>query len=91
MGPLQFSHTLLKLLAAVLVALEEVEASAAGAEQYGLALLCHAVGSIHGILHALHVGHGEPEGVEELVQFLIVQTHIDESTHFSRTRSAISV
>ena len=37
---------------------------------------------VYGILHALYIGYRQAELVKEIMQFLIVQSHVDQSGTF---------
>jgi UDP-N-acetylmuramate--alanine ligase len=45
--------------------------------EYGFAFLGHPVSSVYGILHALYIGYRQAELVKEIMQFLIVQSHVE--------------
>ena len=44
--------------------------------------MSHPVGRIHRILHGLDIGHGKSESVKEVMQLLVVQTHVNQSAAF---------
>lgn len=81
-GLLEFSYVFFKLVASVLITFEQVETCAAGAKQDGFTFLSHLVGCIDCIFHALYVNNRQSETVEEVVQFLIMQSHEDQTGTF---------
>ena len=66
----------LELLAAVLHVLEEVEAGAAWAQQYGVAWLGQLLAGSHAVFHAVGVANRNAQGVEVVVQLLVVGSEI---------------
>ena len=66
----------LELLATVFHVLEQVEAGAAWAEQYGVAWFCQLLAGCHAVFHAVGIAHRDAQRIEVVVQLLVVGAQI---------------
>ncbi len=73
----------LELLASIFHVLEEVEACAAWAQEYGVARLCQFLAGCHAILHAVGVADRDAECVKVVVQLLVVSSQVIRYQHIS--------
>lgn len=69
-------------MTSVLIALEEVEAGAAGGEKNCVALCSERAAGIHSLLQRVSVADGRHFAAEKFQQLCIIFTHADDSLDF---------